>query len=215
MGGDLIEGSQDPESPIHHKKWFEHMSRNLAQTSSMAIGHAYWNYDEVARFKSGSRHPEDRRRPEESQAAVHHRVRGARQEPATEHGGRPRRLPAGRHEDQRCGRRTSARFEHAWFQIRAAQLGYAGTIKWDCFFGRYDGGKQAYYAIGAPGPGAEGMEALPDLLPAAALYADDRSRVAGTRHQERRRETQEASGGFRRSGRWSWRSWGSTRAARS
>ncbi|MGZ8708564.1 MAG: hypothetical protein ACXW0R_14410 [Gaiellaceae bacterium] len=54
-----------------------------------------------------------------------------------------------------------AAFQHAWFQIRAAQLGYAGTIKWDCFFGRYDRGKQAYYAIGAPGPGSQGWKLYP------------------------------------------------------
>ena len=44
-----------------------------------------------------------------------------------------------------------AAFQQAWFQIRAAQLGYSGALKWDCHFGRYDRGRQAYYAIGPPG----------------------------------------------------------------
>ena len=43
-----------------------------------------------------------------------------------------------------------AAFQHAWFHILAAQLGYAGTVKWDGFYGKYDRGTQAYYAIGPP-----------------------------------------------------------------
>ncbi|MGZ8708563.1 MAG: hypothetical protein ACXW0R_14405, partial [Gaiellaceae bacterium] len=50
MGGDLIEGSRDPRSPLHHKKWFEHMSTNLADILDGYSAHAYWNYDDVARF---------------------------------------------------------------------------------------------------------------------------------------------------------------------
>lgn len=39
-------------------------------------------------------------------------------------------------------------FQQAWFDIRAAQLGYAGTVKWDSYYGKYDNGTQAYYMIG-------------------------------------------------------------------
>jgi hypothetical protein len=49
-------------------------------------------------------------------------------------------------------RTNVAAFQAAWFQIRAAQLGFASMLKWDCNFGRYDKGKQAYYAIGPPIP---------------------------------------------------------------
>ena len=41
-----------------------------------------------------------------------------------------------------------AAFQTAWFQIRAAQIGYAGMLKWDCHFGMYDKTERAYYAIG-------------------------------------------------------------------
>ena len=41
-------------------------------------------------------------------------------------------------------------FQHAWFDILAADLGYLGTSKWDSYYGKYDNGTQAYYTIGAP-----------------------------------------------------------------
>ena len=34
-------------------------------------------------------------------------------------------------------------------------MGYAGMLKWDCHFGKYDKGTQANYAIGPPGPPAQ------------------------------------------------------------
>jgi len=46
----------------------------------------------------------------------------------------------------------SAAFEHAWFQILAAQNGYAGTAKWECYFGPQNGGP--FWAIGDPGDGS-------------------------------------------------------------
>ena len=33
------------------------------------------------------------------------------------------------------------------------ELGYAGTSKWDSYFGKYDNGTQAYYMIGSPTDG--------------------------------------------------------------
>jgi hypothetical protein len=44
-------------------------------------------------------------------------------------------------------------FQHAWFDLLAARLGYIGTSKWDSYFGKYDNGTQAYYMIGNPAEG--------------------------------------------------------------
>jgi hypothetical protein len=44
-------------------------------------------------------------------------------------------------------------FQHAWFDVLAARLGYAGTIKWDGYFGKYDRGTQDYSLIGPPAQG--------------------------------------------------------------
>jgi hypothetical protein len=39
-------------------------------------------------------------------------------------------------------------FQQAWFDVLAAQLGYAGTVKWDSYYGQYDNTPQAYYMLG-------------------------------------------------------------------
>jgi hypothetical protein len=44
-------------------------------------------------------------------------------------------------------------FQHAWFDVLAARLGYAGTVKWDGYFGKYDRGTQDYSLIGPPTQG--------------------------------------------------------------
>jgi hypothetical protein len=44
-------------------------------------------------------------------------------------------------------------FQHAWFDVLAARLGYAGAIKWDGHPGKYDRGTQDYSLIGPPQQG--------------------------------------------------------------
>src|SRR4029079_1513238 len=44
-------------------------------------------------------------------------------------------------------------FQHAWLDVLAARLGFAGTVKCDAYFGRYDGMPQAYTMIGPPQEG--------------------------------------------------------------
>jgi hypothetical protein len=39
-------------------------------------------------------------------------------------------------------------FQQAWFDVLAAQLGFAGTVKWDSYYGKYDNTPQAYYMLG-------------------------------------------------------------------
>jgi hypothetical protein len=39
-------------------------------------------------------------------------------------------------------------FQQAWFDVLAAQLGYAGTVKWDSYYSKYDNGSQAYFMLG-------------------------------------------------------------------
>jgi hypothetical protein len=53
--------------------------------------------------------------------------------------------------------------QHAWFNIRSAQLAYSGTIKWDIYPAKYDQGTQDFSALGTA---AEGWPQRPvyDLL---------------------------------------------------
>jgi hypothetical protein len=49
-------------------------------------------------------------------------------------------------------------FQEAWFMLRALQLGYLGTAKWDLYDATYDVGTQDYSAIG---PGTAGWPLRP------------------------------------------------------
>jgi hypothetical protein len=51
MGGDLIEGLQDEESPFNHRAWFRYMSKNYADILDAYSVHIYWNYDAAHKFK--------------------------------------------------------------------------------------------------------------------------------------------------------------------
>jgi hypothetical protein len=53
---------------------------------------------------------------------------------------------------------NAAAFEEAWFMLRALQLGYVATAKWDLYDATYDAGTQDYSAIG---PGADGWPLRP------------------------------------------------------
>jgi hypothetical protein len=159
MGGDLIEGSKDTTSPLHHRRWFEYMSEHMADLIDAYSAHVYWDYQDVRRFQF---------RLSDTLQIV---TSLANRKPVfiTEYGirsadrivnGQPNGIDPGNYKDGTpLGKTNIAAFQQAWFQILAAQMGYAGTIKWDGFFGKYDSGTSAYYAIGPPGP--DGWELSP------------------------------------------------------
>ena len=50
-GGDLIEGSRDPNSPFNQAKWFEHIAHNMQGVFDSLSAHVYWDYDATSRFE--------------------------------------------------------------------------------------------------------------------------------------------------------------------
>jgi hypothetical protein len=68
---------------------------------------------------------------------------------------------------------TTSAFQHAWFNIRCAQLAYSGTIKWDIYPGKYDAGTQDFSTLG---PAAEGWPQRPvyNLLQLLTLTTEPR-----------------------------------------
>jgi hypothetical protein len=109
--------------------------------------HIYWHYDDTSKFQ---RRLADVRRIVELLPAS-----GRKPLFVTEFGVRGDRSQV--HPDPGAYRNGSpiaetnvAAFQAGWFVVRAARLGFAGTVKWDLFYGRYDRGTQAYYAIGPP-----------------------------------------------------------------
>jgi hypothetical protein len=137
MGGDLVQANQGI--------WFRYMASRLADVLDAYSVHVYWDYWDTAKFQRrltevqrivGGLAENGRKPVFVSEYGVRGR-RGAKvPAPGTYAGGTP------------LGQTNIAAFQQAWFQILATQLGYAGMSKWDCYFGKYDRGTQAYYAIG-------------------------------------------------------------------
>jgi hypothetical protein len=137
MGGDLVQTNQ--------RVWFQYMASRLADLLDAYSVHVYWDYWDTAKFL---------RRLADVQSIVGRLPESGRKPVfVTEFGVRGKRgakVPApGTYADGTAiGRTTIAAFQHAWFLVVATQLGYVGAVKWDCYFGKYDRGTQAYYVIG-------------------------------------------------------------------
>jgi hypothetical protein len=172
MGGDLIEGSKDVNSPFHQAKWFAHMHRNMPGVFDSFSTHIYWDYDDTDRFKDRLKDVRDILNGLAGNSGA-----ASLQYPlpvyVTEFGTRSKdrghdgAVDPGNFVDSDGAipltRTNVAAFQAAWFQISAARMGFTGMLKWDCNFGRYDKGKQAYYAIGKPIPpnAPKGWELFP------------------------------------------------------
>jgi hypothetical protein len=137
MGGDLVQANQ--------RVWFQYMATHLADLLDAYSVHIYWDYWDTAKLT--------RRLTDVQRIVAGLPASGRKPVFVSEYGVRGRRatgVPApGTYADGRpLGQTRIAAFQHAWFVIAATQLGYAGTAKWDCCFGKYDRGTQAYYVIG-------------------------------------------------------------------
>lgn len=160
MGGDLVERPTSAEQ--NQKPWFEFLATQLvpAKLLDAYSVHVYWNYDETPKIQrrlQGVRDiwtglPADARKP---LYVTEYGVRGRRKvngkklpEPGLFGDGGPPIVGT-----------TINAFQHAWFNLFAAKLGYHGLAKWDAYFGKYDSGKQEYGMIGRPG--AQGWQLRP------------------------------------------------------
>jgi hypothetical protein len=139
MGGDLVEANQ--------QTWFAYMAERMSDILDAYSVHIYWNYSDTSRFEQRLTDvrtivdalPSKGRKPV---FVTEYGVRGERG---------PKDVEPGLYLDGTPIAQTNvAAFQHGWFIVRAAQLGFAGTIKWDLFYGKYDQGTQAYYTIGSP-----------------------------------------------------------------
>ena len=150
MGGDLIQQNQ--------ALWLQYMAAHMGDILDAWSIHVYWDYWDTAKLVS--RLTEVRRIYDSMMPSMRkplyvteYSVRGQRTfngvtagEPGFWQDGTP------------LARTTVMAFQHAWFDLLAARLGYMGTLKWDLNFAKYDNGTQAHWVIGPPD---EGWPALP------------------------------------------------------
>jgi hypothetical protein len=151
MGGDLVRGP-DTGAP-NQDVWFQYLATHMSDLLDAYSIHVFWDYWDTQKLVDRLTEvrqivgalPEAGRKP---LYVAEYGVRGLRTfngvqqfEPGVWQDGTP------------MSQTNVSAFQHAWFDVLAADLGYLGTSKWDSYYGKYDNGMQAYYAIGDPQSG--------------------------------------------------------------
>jgi hypothetical protein len=154
MAGDLVEGTGDDEQRV----WFQYMADHMADIVDAYSVHIYWNYWDIPRMEfrlKDVRQIVTEELPEGARKPVYiteFGVRGIRNLPG-------KADPPGYWEDGTQITRTNiAAFQQLWFNLESAQLGFAGAVKWDAYWGNYDKTPQSAWLIG---PAAEGWPLFP------------------------------------------------------
>ena len=148
MGGDLVRGP-DNGAP-NQQAWFQYLAGHLSDLLDAYSIHVFWDYWDTQKLSDRLTEvraivdalPEAGRKPV---YVTEYGVRGLRT-----FNGAPQLDPGVWENGTAIAQTNVSAFQHAWFDVLAADLGYIGTSKWDSYYGKYDGGTQAYYFIGAP-----------------------------------------------------------------
>ncbi|HEX7145086.1 MAG TPA: hypothetical protein VF225_07225 [Gaiellaceae bacterium] len=151
MGGDLVRAPD--VGPPNQQAWFQYMATKMSDLLDAYSIHVFWDYFDTQKLVD---------RLTEVRAIVNALPQAGRKPLyVSEYGIRGLRtfngVPAGDpgvwEDGTPMGQTNINAFQHAWFDVLAAELGYVGTSKWDSYFGKYDNGTQAYYMIGSPAEG--------------------------------------------------------------
>jgi hypothetical protein len=172
MGGGLVESS----GAKNHYIWMKWIAQNMGDIVDAYAEHVYWWYDRSGRLEYRLRDtynlmrnelPAEQRKPE---YMMEYGIRGY-----NTCGTKPP-LAVSNHlyyRDDSCTeiwRTNIAGFQQLWFNIDSAQLGVAGTSKWDAFWSRYDNSSvnnQLYWMIGPP---TEGSPLTPTYYAMSLLF---------------------------------------------
>jgi len=149
MGGDLVRGPDVGEP--NQQLWFDYMAAHMSDLLDAYSIHVFWDYWDTPKLVERLTEvraivnalPQPARKP---LYVAEYGVRGKRRIEGVSMG------DPGVWEDAvtQISQTNVSAFQHAWFDVLAARLGYEGTSKWDSYFGKYDSSTQAYYMIGPP-----------------------------------------------------------------
>src|SRR5436190_2757548 len=145
MGGDLVQDNQ--------RAWFDYMANHMADVLDAWSIHVFWDYWDTAKLQARLRdvraiwdgEPADTRKP---LYVAEYGVRGLKS-----FNSKPLFQPGAWQDGTPMSQTNVSAFQHAWFDVLSARLGYLGTMKWDSYFGKYDSGTQSFYMIGSPADG--------------------------------------------------------------
>ena len=154
MGGDLV-GSKSPLGQTQ-ADWFQYLAAHMGDLLDAWSIHAYWDFWDAGKIE---------RRLLEVRTIVSS-IPARRPVYVTEFGvrgiqsfeGEPETDPGFGPDGTEIAMANISAFQEAWFMIRASQLGYSATAKWDLYRAKYDNGTQDYSAIG---PGVDGWPLRP------------------------------------------------------
>ena len=159
MGGGLVENGGNP--PRDHYSWMQLIAANMGDILDGYAEHVYWFYYDPGRLEYRLRdswHLMNEVLPSQQQKPAYMMEFGIRGTGTC--GSKPVVPNLYYAADPSCPeiwRTNIAGFQQLWFNIDSAQLGVAGTSKWDAFWGRYDNssaGNQLYWMIGPPTEGS-------------------------------------------------------------
>jgi hypothetical protein len=174
MGGGLLENAGNP--PRNHYAWMKWIAANMGDIVDAYAEHVYWIYNDSGRLEYRLRDtahlmndvlPPEQRKPT---YMMEFGIRGF-----NTCGTKPI-LPLQDvvyYRDENCTdiwRTNIAGFQQLWFNIDSAQLGVAGTSKWDAYWNRYDlssVNNQLYWTIG---PASEGSPLTPTYFAESLLF---------------------------------------------
>jgi hypothetical protein len=160
MAGDLVESS----GSRRHDVWFQYIVEHMNDITDAYSEHIYWNYWDIPRMEFRLRDvarmmiqdvPAEARKPV---YITEFAVRGLRNLPGKTEA--PGYWPDG----TQITRTNISAFQQLWFNIVAAQLGFAGTSKWDTYWGVYDlnrFGNPSPHSHWMIGPASEGWPLFP------------------------------------------------------
>ena len=151
MGGDLVRGP-DTGAP-NQDVWFQYLATHMSDILDAYSIHVFWDYWDTQKLVDRLTEvraivdalPEAGRKPV---YVTEYGVRGLRT-----FNGAPQIDPGVWEDGTPITQTNVSAFQHAWFDVLAADLGFIGTSKWDSYYGKYDNGTQAYYVIGDPQSG--------------------------------------------------------------
>jgi hypothetical protein len=159
MGGGLVENAVNP--PRNHYSWMKWIAANMGDVVDAYAEHVYWIYNDSGRLEYRLRdtaHLMNEVLPPEQRKPTYMMEFGIRGLGTC--GTKPAYNFLYYGADPNCPeiwRTNIAAFQQLWFDIDSAQLGVAGTSKWDAYWNRYDlssVNNQLYWTIGPPTEGS-------------------------------------------------------------
>jgi len=176
MGGGLVEAHPTGIPDRHHYVWMKWIAANMGDVIDGYAEHVYWWYDRSGRLEYRLRDtynlmtreiPAEQRKPS---YMMEFGIRGYNT--CT---GKPNLPTANQtyYRDQNCTdiwRSNIAAFQQLWFNIASAQLGTAGTAKWDAYWGMYDRSSPNNQYFWMVGPPTEGSPLTPTYHAMSLLF---------------------------------------------